>query len=227
MTQAERVPVVEIYSSMECPYAYLATYRLRQIWPEFQEKARIIWRALSLEYIIQQTYPKPLLDAEYDLFQKIEPNLPWQRWARPDWQWPSSFWPAFEALACAQQQSPQAAFEMSWALRTAYFAQSRNLALRHEVFDVAREVAAQGLLDLDRFTADWDSGHCKAQVAAESERGWRALKLDGSATLLLPDGQRITNPAVGEIDFDEEHFQLRSYKPYPGNPLDVYREMLC
>ena len=226
---AER-PVIEIYSSMECPYAYLATYRLRQLWPEYSNRLCIRWRALSLEYVNQQTYPKPLFDAEYALFQRIEPGLPWQPWAQQDWQWPSTFWPAFEALACAQAQNDQAAFEMSWALRHAYFARSRCLALRHEVFAVAEEVAEataeSGRLNLAQFKADWDSGRGKAQIVLESQRGWHEVKVEGSATLILPNQQRITNPAIGEIDFDEEHYQLRSYQPYQGDPLNAYRELL-
>ena len=58
-------PVIEIYGSMECPYAYLATYRLRQVWPEFRSQVRLVWRALSLEYINRQSYPMPLHLAEH------------------------------------------------------------------------------------------------------------------------------------------------------------------
>ena len=47
----------------------------------------------------RQGTPKPVLDAEIDLIrERIEPGLPVRRWPRPDWQWPATFWPAFEAL---------------------------------------------------------------------------------------------------------------------------------
>lgn len=36
----------------------------------------------------------------------------------------------------------------------------------------------------------------------------------------------MTNPALGEIDFDEENYALRSYTPYGGDPLAAYREMI-
>jgi hypothetical protein len=220
------LPTIEIYSSMECPYAYLATYHLRQVWPEFRGKVRLAWRALALEYVNRQSYPKPLYAAEYALFRQIEPGLPWNLWARPDWEWPTTHWPAFEALACAQVQGDEPAFEMSWALRHAYFAGSRCLSLRHEILAVAESVASQGALDLRRFTEDWDAGRYKARVLEESRRGWEDLKVDGSATLLLPGGQRMTNPAIGEIDFDEARYELKRYTPYPGNPADVYRQVL-
>ena len=220
------LPTIEIYSSIECPYAYLATYRLKQLWKDYAGRIRIAWRALSLEYINHSSYPKPLHAAEYSLFQQIEPQLPWQPWSRQDWEWPGTFWPAFEALACAQAQGDIAAFQMSWALRQAYFDRSVNLSLRHEIFALAEQLGAQGQLDRLQFEHDWDSGRYKTQVIEESRRGWHQLKLKGSATFVLPGGRRWTNPAVGEIDFDEKLYQLRSYTPYSGDPFDVYRLLL-
>jgi hypothetical protein len=178
------LPTIEVYSSIECPYAYLATYRLRQVWPEFAGRVRVVWRALSLEYINRRIgTPPPMFEAEKALFARIEPNLPWQPWTRPAWEWPATMWPAFEALACAQAQGHEAAWAMSWALRYAFFAEGR--------------------------------------------RGWHELKLNGSLTFVLPGGRHITNPALGKIDFDEDHYVLRSYTPYLGDPLAAYREMLA
>lgn len=220
------LPTIEIYASLDCPFAYLATYRLRQLWPEYEGRIALIWRTLSLEYINERPVLLPLIAAEQPLFAQIEPGLPYEPWHAPEWLWPATMWPAAEALACAQAQSAVAAFAMSWALRHAFFAESKNIALRHELLDIARRVAAEVSLDVARFEAVWDSGRYKQSVIADSRRGWHELQLDGSATLLLPDGRRVTNPAVGEVDFDEENYMLRSYRPYEGDPLDAYRELL-
>jgi predicted DsbA family dithiol-disulfide isomerase len=217
---------IEVYSSLECPYAYLAAYRLKQLWPEIKGRWSITWKALSLEYVNQQSYPKLLYEAEYGLFKRIEPGLPWTLWKRHEWEWPTTFWPAFEALACAQSQGSDAAFEMSWALRFAHFEESRNISLRHELLSIASQLASQGHLDYDRFERDWDSGRYKQNVLAESKRGWYELKLEGSATFIFSGDRRITNPAIGEIDFDENAGRLNSYVPYPGDPLDAYRKLL-
>jgi hypothetical protein len=112
-------------------------------------------------------------------------------------------------------------------LRNAYFARGSNLALRHELFEIAERAAGQGGLDLERFQRDWDSGRFKSQVLAESSKGWEELKLEGSATFVLPEGRRITNPAVGDIDFNEQKFLLHSYVPYPADPRQAYRELLA
>ena len=99
---------------------------------------------------------------------------------------------------------------MSWALRTAFFAEGRNLALRHELLLVAAQVAKISPLDLDRFTLDWDTGRYKETVLTESQRGWHTLKLDGSATLVLPDGRAFTNPATHSPEGSDPLEELRS-----------------
>jgi predicted DsbA family dithiol-disulfide isomerase len=182
------LPVMEIYSSIECPFAYLAVFRLRQVWHDYEDRVGFAWRTLSLEWVNQQSFALPLFEAERQLFHQIEPDLPWQRWSRPPWEFPSTWWPAFEALNCAQAQGQAQAFEMSWELRRAYFAESRNISLRHEIMAVANAVAQQTELDLARFEADWDGGRYKGLAHSESQRGWKELKLDGSATFVLPDG---------------------------------------
>lgn len=220
------LPTIEVYSDVHCPWAYLATYRLREVWPDYAGRVRVLWRALSLEYINERGTPKPVLDAEISLMPRIEPALSIEHWQRPDWQWPVTFWPALEALACAQAQGADSAFAMSWALRRAFFAGGRSLSLRHELFAVAREVTGEGHLDLDRFSDDWDNGRYKATVLAESRRGWHDLKVNGSPTFVLPDGSQVSNPAAGTADIDAEHGVMRSYTPYDGDPLAAYRAML-
>ncbi|HWQ11432.1 MAG TPA: DsbA family protein [Roseiflexaceae bacterium] len=220
------LPTIEIYSSIDCPFAYLAVHRLRQVWPAYEGRVRVVWRALALEYVNREGTRKPLLDAEVALMPRIDPSLPVRRWPRPDWEWPVTFWPAFEALACAQVQGADAAFAMSWALRHAFFAEGRSPALRHELLQIASEVAAEAPLDLARFEADWDSGRYKASVVAESRRGWEELRVPGSPTFLMPDGRMVEGPAVGELDFDERALLVRRFTPYPGDPLDAYRALL-
>jgi predicted DsbA family dithiol-disulfide isomerase len=218
--------VIEIYSSLDCPYGYLAAYRLQQLWPEYDGRLQLVWRALPLEYINERGAPRPLYEAERELFALIEPALPFQPWARPEWDWPATMWPAYEALACAQAQNNEAARLMSWRLRHGFFAESRNLALRHELMAVARQVAAEAPLELDRFVDDWDHGRYKQSVIDDARQGWHALKVNGSATLVLPDGRQVTNPAIGQVDFDEESYAVRGYTAYEGDPLATYRDLM-
>jgi predicted DsbA family dithiol-disulfide isomerase len=220
------IPIIELYSSIECPFAYLAIHRLRQVWSPYAGRVQLVWRALSLEYVNKVPNSRPLFEAELKLFQQIDSSLPMRSWARPEWDWPATLWPAFEALACAQAQGSDAAWAMSWGLRYAYFAQSRTIALRHELLAIAEQVSQEAPLDLARFAEDWDSGRYKGAVLAESRRGWHELKVAGSPTFVLPDGRQVSDLAVGEIDFDEATSTLRSYVAYEGDPLDVFRNLL-
>ncbi len=220
------LPVIEVYSDIHCPWAYLATYRLRQVWPAYQGRLRIVWRALALEYRNDHGTPKRILDAETGLMPRIEPGLPITPWTRPDYEWPVTFWPAFEALACAREQDDEAAWAMSWALRHAFFADGRSLSLRHELFAVAHEVAATASLDYGRFERDWDGGRYKESVLIESRRGWYELNVPNSPTFVLPDGRQISNPAAGVMDLDGQGGVVRSYTPYDGDPLAAYRSFL-
>jgi predicted DsbA family dithiol-disulfide isomerase len=220
------LPILELYGSIECPFAYLATYRLRRVWPTYAGRLQLTWRALALEYVNNQGNSRPFFEAILELFPQIEPDLPLHPWSRPAWDWPVTLWPAFEALACVQAQSQDAALLMSWTLRHAYFAENRNIALRHELFAIAEQVARETPLNLPQFMQDWDNGRYKHTILADSHCGWHELKLDGSATFVLPNGRTVTNPAIGAIDFDASTQTLRGYTPYAGDPLMVIRGLL-
>lgn len=220
------LPTIDVYSDLHCPWAYLACYRLRQVWPAYAGRVQLRWRALALEYINQRGTPKPTLDAEIALIGRIEPAILVQPWSRPAWQWPVTFWPAFEALACAQAQGPDAALAMNWAIRHAFFAESRSPSLRHELLAIAGEAARTAPVDVARFEADWDSGRYKEQVIRESRQGWHEVAVPGSPTFVLADGTQVHNPGGGEADIDEAQGQVRRYTPPRGDPLDPFHDLL-
>lgn len=217
---------LEVYSSLECPFAYAAVYRLRKVFDDYAGRVAIGWRALSLEYVNKGQTGQALIHAEMEALRHLEPDLPFQHWARADWQWPSTMWPAFEALACAQAQSPQAGFEMSWALRYAFFAESRNIALRHELIKIAEGIGEAAGLDMARFEEDWDTGRYKASVLSESRCGWHSLKVQGSPTFVLEGGLQVYSPALAGLEFDEEALRVVSYTPPVREPLQVFRDLL-
>ena len=220
------MPTIEIYSSIECPFAYASVFRLRRAYPDYAERVEIAWRALALEYVNEGQTARPTIRAELEALRRIEPDLPVQSWMRPDWEWPTTMWPAFEALACAQGQSARAGYAMSWALRYGFFAESRGISMRHELLRIAEGIAGEAGLDMARFEEDWDTGRYKPGVLRESERGWRGLKVDGSATFVLPGGRQVPNPGLEGLDFDEEALRVRSYTPPERDVLEIYRELL-
>ena len=220
------IPTIDIYSSVECPFAYLASYRLQKLWPEYEGNVHLFWRALALEYINQSSYSKPLWDAERELLAQIEPDLPFNPWPQEDWRFPTTFWPAYEALACVQAQGEAATLAYNWRLRHAFFAEGRNISLRHELMALAEQIAAEGYIHMPRFTMEFDAGRYKRTIIAECWDGWRQLHLAGSPTLVMPDGRTFTNPGMGHVDFDEQSGELKQYKAYDGDPMEAYRRIL-
>ncbi|RIK35400.1 MAG: hypothetical protein DCC58_20555 [Chloroflexi bacterium] len=122
-----------------------------------------------------------------------EPELPWRMWDQPDSHWPVTAWPAFEAVKCAEQQSLALTDELDWRLRHAFFAESRCIALRHEILACAEAAG----LEMARFTHDFDSGVVKGQVIAEAREGWERLQVNGSPTLVFPNGTQAHGQELG------------------------------
>ena len=195
-------------------------YRLRQLWPDYRGRLRVGWRTLALEVKNGQSTPKLILDQENPLMMRQEPNLPLADWRTPVWQYPVTVLPAFEALACAEHQGDDLAWEYSWRVRAAFFAESRCISMRHELRRLARESG----LDVARFQADWDSGRARPRVLADSHHGWEVLKVRSSPTFVLPSGRQVNNPAALEVTWGPDK-QIRQVDPPPDAPDGDWRRV--
>lgn len=228
MSESVKPARIAFYSDPQCPYAYLTTYRLRKVLPEFGGQIEVVPRCLSLEYVNRESTPKAILDGEAPLVLLTEPDIPYQPWHAPESTWPVTMWPAFEAIKCAERQGIAAANELDWEIRRAFFADSRCVSMRHVLLDLAAGTS----LDLKRFTEDFDSGIAKGEVLAESQGGWEELKVSGSPTLVLPSGRQIGGEELGlpEVELDSNRSaRLTAYKPPPCSGqqcLDLLRRIL-
>jgi predicted DsbA family dithiol-disulfide isomerase len=199
----------------------MAVYRLRKIWPEYADRVRIAWQALSLELHNREATPKNIVEAEIPLMAWQEPDLPIGPWKAADWQYPATILPAFEALRCAELQSDSLAWEFSWMLRKAFFADSRCISMRHVLLELSHECG----LDVERFSRDWDSGAQRPLVIAESQRGWEQVKVPGSPTFVLPSGRRIHNPGALRVSWGP-NAELQKIEP-PEQPwLEAFDQFL-
>ena len=193
------IPQIALYADLTCPFAYLIAFRLRRLREEYRGRLEIVHRSLALEYVNRQPTPKPVLDVELPILTLSEPELPYQPWSAPESTWPVTVWPAFEAVACAEQQGLELADDLAWAIRVAFFAESRCIAMRHVLLELAEQVG----LDMTRFTADFDAGACKGRVIADAREGWERLRVDGSPTLVLPSGEQISALGLPDLELDE------------------------
>ncbi|MDE3228494.1 MAG: DsbA family protein [Chloroflexota bacterium] len=220
---------VALYADLACPYAYIAAYRLRKLRDEYRGRVSIEHKSLALEYVNRQPTPKRVLDSECPLLMLEEPELAWEPWHAPLSEWPVTLWPAFEAVKCAERQDMTLADDLDWAIRTALFAESRCVSMRHVLLELAERVG----LAMDRFTQDFDSGQAKALVIAEAREGWERLKVPGSPTLVLPSGRQIGDAAdlgLPEVLVDEQGYgRVTGLRPAPCHGEDclaLYRGIL-
>lgn len=223
------LPRIAVYADLACPYAYVANYRLRTLRDEYRGRLVIEHKSLPLEYVNRKPTPKPVLDSECPLLMLAEPELAWEPWHAPLSEWPVTLWPAFEAVKCAERQDMALADDLDWAIRTAFFAESRCVSMRHVLLELAERVG----LAMDRFTRDIDSGQAKALVITEAREGWERLKVPGSPTFVLPSGRQVGDAAelgLPEVQIDEQGYGrvtgLRA-APYAGEAcLGLYRRLL-
>ncbi len=217
-------PTIAMYADPTCPYAYLAAYRLHQLRDEWRGKIRVVHKSLALEYVNRQPTPKRILDVETPVLLAPEPGIPYSPWHRPDSEWPVTVWPAFEAVKCAERQDLDLADDLDWAVRVAFFAESRCIALRHVLFALAEGIG----LDMARFAADFDGGATKPLVLVEARTGWEQLKVEGSPTFILPDGEQRPYLGLPKLDLDKDrHFRPTLKRPAPTDPLAPYRQLLA
>jgi len=218
---------IALYSDLSCPYAYVTAFRLRKLRHEYRGRVVVERKSLALEYVNRQPTPKHVLDNETPLVLLAEPDIPYQPWHRPLSEWPVTIWPAFEAVKCAERQSAELAEELDWAIRVAFFAESRCIALRHVLIELAERVG----LDVARFTADWDSGVGKRQVLEEAREGWERLQVAGSPTFVLPSGKQYSGLGLPTVELDEtRHGRVVAYRPAPcagEECLDLYRSLFA
>jgi predicted DsbA family dithiol-disulfide isomerase len=216
---------IAMYADLACPYAYVTAYRLRKLRDEYRGTIVIEHKSLSLEYINKEPTPKPVLERELPLLIQEEPDIPYQPWQRPESEWPVTIWPAFEAVKCAERQSLILADELDWALRVAFFAESRCICMRHVLFELAQQVG----VDMERFADDFDHGVTKYQVLQEAQEGWERLHVEGSPTFVLPSGKQISNVGLPEISLDaQQPAGVLAIKPAACRGqacLEIFRQM--
>jgi predicted DsbA family dithiol-disulfide isomerase len=199
----------------------MAVYRLRKLWPEYESRVRIAWKALSLEVRNGKSTPKNIVDVEIALMAQQEPELPIGPWRAPEWQYPVTILPAFEALKCAMLQGERLAWEFSWRTRKAFFDESRCISMRH----ILRDLAGESGLDVEQIMRDWDCGSQRPTVLAESHRGWEELKVPGSPTFVLASGRQVHNPGALRVTWGP-NYSIQRVDP-PQQPWqEAYRELL-
>jgi hypothetical protein len=156
--------------------------------------------AFPLEIINEEPTPKRTLEAEIPVAGGLEPEAGWQIWGRATYEWPTSMLPALEAVQAARAQGTGAAEALDRALRIAFFRDSRVVAMRHEILDIA---AGCDGVDTAKLKEALDDGRARRAVIEDKAASDEAA-VEGSPHLFLPDGTDVHNPGI-ELHWVGEH----------------------
>lgn len=100
--------------------------------------------------------------------------------------------PALKAVQAAKAQGWHASEQLDRALRRAFWAQGRCIAMRHVILDIAREI---GVVHTDTLAAALDRGHHRAAVMQQYYAA-RDGRVTCSPHIFLNDGTNSANPGI-------------------------------
>ena len=185
---------IAVWSDIGCPWSHAALWRLHDARRRLglTERVRFDHRAFPLELFNSEPTPFRTVAAEIPVCGHLAPRAGWQVWQGLLTSWPVTTLPAMEAVQAAKGQGLAASEELDRALRTAFFAESRCISLRHVILEVASSCDA---LDVSALVAALDAGEARRRIVDD----WNAAKRDGvrgSPHLFLSDGSDWHNPGV-------------------------------
>jgi predicted DsbA family dithiol-disulfide isomerase len=194
--------VIQVWSDLLCPFAYLAVHQLhaaRAGRPPDDPASRVRFEhhAFALE-LFDGAHRRRATDAEVAGLGGIAPSAGLRIWAAPDDLYPSTVLLAVEAVLAAEAQSHTAGELLDLALRTAFWTDSRSIAHRQVILDVADEVMRRqpnGGLNVASLAAALDDGRHRANLTRDHAFA-RTGAIAGSPTFVLADGYTVTNPGI-------------------------------
>jgi predicted DsbA family dithiol-disulfide isomerase len=188
-----RAGTIVVYTDIACAWSTVAIARLLRARAELglDDEVAIDHRLFLLEDVNGFPIPKRFLDAEIPVVGALEPDLGWKVWQADPSTWPVTTAPANEAVHAAKRQSFRAAEQLDMALRLAFFRDSRCVALRHEILDIAK-----GCSDVDTgaLGAALDDGSARGRMMRDYRENREAVQ--GSPHLFFADGHDVHNPGI-------------------------------
>ncbi len=176
-------------------------------------------RPFPLEIFNEKPTPKKVLDAEVPVTADLEPDAGWQVWQRPDHQYPVTTLLALEAVQAVKEQGARQSECLDHALRTALFAHSRTVSMRHEILDIA---SGCDDVSVEHLAQALDDGRARSTIMACKEQA-AAGEVRGSPHLFLPDGTDSHNPG---IDMEWTGHHGLSFPVVASDQPEIYEGLL-
>lgn len=193
---------VQVWSDLLDPFAHLALHRFRQARDRLGVLVAIEHRTFALE-LFNGPHPRRGTDTEAVGIGQVAPELDWRVWTAPEDLYPHTVLLAAEAVQAAQAQSLAAGEALDLALRRAFWTDSRSIAHRAVILEIATEVAdrtgaTEGHrvgLDVAELAAALDDGRHRRHITADHAIA-QSDAIQGSPTFRLPDGTAVNNPGT-------------------------------
>jgi predicted DsbA family dithiol-disulfide isomerase len=186
---------VQVWSDLLDPFAHLALHRFRQARERAALPVEIEHRTFALE-LFNGPHPRRGTDTEAVGVGQAAPELDWRVWTAAEDLYPHTVLLAAEAVHAAQAQSFAAGEALDLALRRAFWTESRSIAHRAVIIEVATEVARAGTeLDVTALTEALDEGRHRREVTADHVVA-QTDAIQGSPTFRLPGGDAVHNPGT-------------------------------
>ncbi len=181
---------IQVWSDLLCPFAHVAIHRLRVARERLGVDVVLDHHTFALE-LFNGPHPRPGTDSEAVGLGQLEPAAGFRLWSQPDWAYPSTVLLAAEAVHAAKEQGPKASEELDHALRKAFWLESRSIAHRQVILDVATEIG----IDTTALAAALDDGRARSIMMADHAVAVTDA-IQGSPQFVLPDGSSVHNPGI-------------------------------
>lgn len=185
---------IGLFSDLTCPFAHVAVHRIftaRNVLG-LDGQLHIDHRVFPIELLNTAPGTRHGSDSEIPVLGALERDAGWQLWQGPDYHYPSTVLPAFEAVQAAKAQGLDVSERLDRALRRAFWARSRPIHLHHEILAVDATVEN---LDSDRLDADLRAGTSRRAIFDDLDVA-QSGAVTMSPHLFLPDGTSHANPGV-------------------------------
>jgi predicted DsbA family dithiol-disulfide isomerase len=184
---------IQVWSDLLDPFALVAIHRLTEVRDQLglADTVRLDHHAFPLE-LFNGPHPRQGTDSEAVGLGHIEPQAGFRLWTAADWLYPSTVLLASEAVLAAKEQGLRASEDLDRALRRGFWTESRSIAHRQVILELAAET---GTVDVDALAGELDSGRHRAALMTDYAIA-QSDAVNGSAHFFFADGSDVHNPGV-------------------------------
>jgi predicted DsbA family dithiol-disulfide isomerase len=182
---------IQVWSDLLCPFAHVAIHRLLETRDGLKLDVHIDHHTFALE-LFDGPHPRPGTDSEAVGLGQLAPELGWRLWSAPDWTYPHTVLLAAEAVHAAKAQGLKQSEDLDRALRKAFWLESRSIAHRQVILDVANET---GTIATAQLAEALDHGTYRSKII-EDHTVAQTDAVKGSPHLFLSDGTDAHNPGI-------------------------------